>query len=97
MYDKCPHCGQNFERETGFYTGAMYFGYAISVATVLVSGFGVYHLGGNPGSEWYVGVSVVAVFLMAPLNLRYSRVLMLHIFGNISYDPDLNGKLKMEN
>jgi hypothetical protein len=95
MYESCPYCGQNFEPETGFYTGAMYFGYAMSVATFLACGLGVFYLMGNPSSEWYVGITVLVVFLVAPLNYRYSRVLMFHAFGRVEYDP--NFKLKIEN
>lgn len=32
MNSKCSHCGEDFERETGFYVGAMYASYALTIA-----------------------------------------------------------------
>lgn len=32
MPDNCPKCGQDFQIETGFYLGAMYASYAITIA-----------------------------------------------------------------
>ena len=34
MYEDCPHCGLRFEREQGYFVGAIYVNYA---ATVLVA------------------------------------------------------------
>lgn len=34
MPKKCPKCGQDFEIETGFYYGAMYVSYAITIALI---------------------------------------------------------------
>ena len=31
MHDECPECGVSFEREPGFYYGAMYFSYGIGL------------------------------------------------------------------
>ncbi len=31
MHKKCPVCGEDFERETGFYYGAMYVSYGVAV------------------------------------------------------------------
>ncbi|HEY0978931.1 MAG TPA: DUF983 domain-containing protein [Flavobacteriales bacterium] len=32
LHGRCPACGCNYEKEIGFYTGAMYVSYAIGVA-----------------------------------------------------------------
>ena len=32
MYNRCAVCAEDFERETGFYYGAMYVSYALTVA-----------------------------------------------------------------
>jgi len=87
MYPSCPVCKQAYEREPGFYTGAMYFGYGFSVATFLACGLSVYVLGNDPATWVYITTTIVAAFVQAPLNFRYSRVLMLHIFGDVTFDP----------
>jgi uncharacterized protein (DUF983 family) len=86
MNDKCPHCGVRLEPEPGFYQGAMYVGYAFTIAVIVVVGLLLYFLG-DP-SEWvYIGVVIGLMILLAPLNYRYSRIVYLYTFGGIKYDP----------
>lgn len=35
MPKRCPKCGQDFQIETGFYYGAMYVSYAITIALIV--------------------------------------------------------------
>ena len=85
MNHSCPHCQVMLEPEPGFYQGAMYVGYAITVASILIIGVVLYLLG-DP-SEWvYVGVVITFMLLIAPLNYRLSRILYLYLFGGIRYD-----------
>lgn len=78
MNDPCPVCGLAFEREPGYFFGAMYFSYGLS-ALVLVPLFFL--------SEWmfpnlyYLWVPVVAVIPylpLIPLIFRYSRVMWIY-------------------
>ena len=36
MYERCPECALKYEREQGYFLGAMYFSYLLSIAPVLV-------------------------------------------------------------
>ncbi len=86
MHHQCPHCGVRLEPEPGFYQGAMYVGYGISVAFIVAIGL-VLYVAGNP-SEWvYIGVVMMFMLLVAPLNFRYSRIIYLYLFGGIKFDP----------
>jgi uncharacterized protein (DUF983 family) len=85
MHSECPVCKQSLEPEPGFYYGAMYIGYAISVATIITTFFAVYFLLKNPPVETYLSIIIPIIFLMMPLNFRYSRTLMLYLFGGIKY------------
>jgi uncharacterized protein (DUF983 family) len=38
MFDHCPHCNLKFEREQGYFVGAMYINYAATVA-IAIPGF----------------------------------------------------------
>ena len=50
----------------------MFVSYAFAVAVIVIVGLLLYYLG-DP-SEWvYIGIVVVVVFLLSPLNYRYSR------------------------
>lgn len=85
----CPSCGVRLEPEPGFYQGAMYVGYAFTVAMLVIIGIILYFLG-DP-SEWvYIGVIIGIMILLAPLNYRYSRIVYLYLFGGIEYDPRLS-------
>lgn len=84
MNERCPVCGIRLEPEPGFYQGAMYVGYAFTVALIAVVGVGLYFTW-DP-SEWtYIAIVIALAVLMAPLNYRYSRVLYLYWFGGIKY------------
>ena len=82
----CTNCGLKFEIEPGFFTGAMYFSYAINVAIIAVTGaiLNVFF-----DLDIYIIISIVLgmVILMVPLTFRYSRMMMMYLFSGIKYDP----------
>jgi len=85
MPAQCPVCSQSFEPEPGFYFGSMYITFAFNVATFLVLGVLIYYLLGNPDTWVYVTIITGATVLFTPLILRYSRALMLYLFGGVQY------------
>ena len=86
MNETCPHCHVRLEPEPGFYQGAMYVGYAFTLAVILVVGLILYFLG-DP-SEWvYIGTVIGIMLLLVPVNYRFSRIVYLYTFGGIKYDP----------
>ena len=90
MYDDCPVCGLHYEVEGGLFYGAMYISYGFSVAIVLLVGILLYNLAGDPPTWVYITTVAVIVVLAAPVLFRYSRVLMLHFFSGIDYNPAYN-------
>lgn len=84
----CPVCQVAFEPEPGFFWGAMYFSYAFSVGLTMLTAFSVYFLLNNPSVLVYMSFIIPVVVLASPWSLRYSRALMLHLFGGLKYDPD---------
>jgi uncharacterized protein (DUF983 family) len=85
MNPVCPHCGVGFEPEPGFYQGAMYVGYAITIAVMVAVSLALSVLGDY--SEWtYIGWMIGLMLLLVPLNYRYSRIIYLHAFGGIRFD-----------
>jgi uncharacterized protein (DUF983 family) len=90
MHEHCPHCGLQFEVEPGFFIASMYISYAMSVGTVLIVGFGVFYLAHDPPTWIYLLVVTIVLVLTVPLMFRYARVLLLHYFSGISYQPELS-------
>ncbi|MFM8686623.1 MAG: DUF983 domain-containing protein [Bacteroidota bacterium] len=82
MHDDCPHCGFHFEIEPGFFWGAMYISYAFSVAVSVIFGVAAYLVFDDPALWVYCLCIFTPLLLLAPLSMRYSRVLMLHWFGD---------------
>ena len=85
MNENCPHCHQKFEVEPGFFIGAMYISYAMSVGLFLITGMVLYHLFGDPELWVYLTVITTLVICLLPLLYRYSRVLYLYWFGGVRY------------
>ncbi|UYZ58973.1 DUF983 domain-containing protein [Hymenobacter latericus] len=87
MPEACPVCGQAYEPEPGFYWGAMYFSYGFTVAIFVLSGVLLYYLANDPPLWVYITVVGVAALLSTPLVFRYSRALMLYLFGGVESRP----------
>ena len=87
MHKQCPQCHLDFEIEPGFYTGAMYVSYSFSVALFIIVGFILYLFFNDPDLTVYVSITLLLVILLFPLLYRYSRVVYLHLFGGVKYDP----------
>jgi len=85
MHSNCPRCGVQFEREPGYFFGAMYFSYAIGVITISVFAMAVYWtLRLEP--QWCALVGWLVFLPFTPTVFRYSRVLWMHF--DRAFDPD---------
>lgn len=83
MNSECPVCKQDFRIEPGFYFGASYFSYAFNVVFIFIFG-GIYFIWFADQSPWYLIGAIVAFTVLAiPVNYRYSRTFMLHLFGGV--------------
>ncbi|WP_242922305.1 DUF983 domain-containing protein [Pontibacter liquoris] len=87
MHENCPVCGLHYEVELGFFWGAMYISYAFSVIIVLLTGISLYYLANDPDMWVYLTVVASTVLILTPILFRYARILLLHFFGGITYDP----------
>lgn len=79
IYNNCPNCGYKFEREPGFFFGAMFVSYAlaagemIAILTLLWAILGL--------SPLYVFFTVVIVAILAStFNFRLSRIIWIYFF-----------------
>jgi uncharacterized protein (DUF983 family) len=87
MPEHCPVCKFRYEIEVGFYWGAMYISYGLSVFLLVILGILLFYLGDDPPLWVYIaGVSGV-LLLFTTILFRYARVLMLYWFGSVHYDP----------
>jgi len=80
MAYRCPKCGHRFERETGFFQGAMYVSWALGVgmfaAIAVASSVFLAPLISLPLA---FAVAIGAYLPIVPILFRYSRVIWAHI------------------
>src|SRR5690606_38067706 len=81
MHEHCPHCRLRFEVEPGYFYAAMYVSYAFSVAEVVTLGLATAMLTKSESPWVYVSVFFEVIFIFAPFNLRYYRLVLLHFFS----------------
>ncbi|MCE3228868.1 MAG: hypothetical protein K0S32_3419 [Bacteroidetes bacterium] len=79
MHDTCSACGESFSREPGFYYGAMYASYGLTVflgislflLTVVLLKLDI----------WYFLISFsILVFVLMPVIYRKSRLIWINLF-----------------
>jgi len=79
MHDACPACGHVFEREPGYFVGAMYVSYALAIPSYLAVA-GILRLLLRGWSDLAVLGLAVPLFLpLAPVLFRYSRAIWMHL------------------
>jgi len=78
MYESCPVCGLKFEREQGYFLGAMYVSYGLSIVPVLLFVLLIWKVTG-----WRYDVSIAAAFVLylpfVPFVTRFARVVWMYI------------------
>lgn len=82
MHERCSPCGLEFEREPGYFLGAMYASYAFGLLTTAYW-LPMLLIGVSP--LWVIGIPTVHLVLQVPLSFRYSRVAWLYI--DHGFDP----------
>jgi uncharacterized protein (DUF983 family) len=80
MHDYCPECNASFQPEPGFYFGAMFISYAITVAIMVAISL-VLWLFFDPPTSIYIYTFLASVVLATPFSYRYSRLIWLYWFG----------------
>ena len=89
MNQRCEVCNEDFQREPGYYFGAMYVSYALTVGLgILLYLFMRVYLGLNV-TQFFVSFIVSLVVLM-PVLYRTARLIWINFF--VSYEKPLHVK-----
>jgi len=84
MHEACPSCGLQFNREPGYYIGAMYVSYLLSIPPVLVLDVILWRV-----AHWSFGAAILGAFLaylpVVPFAVRLSRVIWIYV--DRTFDP----------
>jgi hypothetical protein len=85
MQERCPNCGLKFEREPGYFLGAMYISYGLALITIVALGLLLW--ASTPWSLQKITLWAVLLFLpLAPTLTLFSRVLWIYLDRAI--DPE---------
>jgi len=79
MNAECPACGLHFEREAGYFTGAMYVSFILALPVLGVWVAAVYLLAPALPFGASVAVAVLLFLPFVPAIFRYSRILFIHL------------------
>jgi hypothetical protein len=85
MHERCPACDLKFEREEGYFLGAMYIGYGLALITIV--GLGLILWLATAWSLQKITVWAILLFLpLAPMLTLFSRVLWIYL--DWAFDPE---------
>ena len=94
MHQKCSGCGYTFEREAGYFVGAIYINIIVTFAIIL-SGAGLMTWYFAPALSTLIAVWCLFAVLIPLFFFRYSRSVWLnldHFFSKKNPIPDEAGK-----
>lgn len=79
MYERCKKCNYKFEKEPGFFIGAMYVSYALGVSEIvgsLVIMWGILDL----AAPLMVSILIALIVLTSFVKYRLSRSIWMYLF-----------------
>jgi uncharacterized protein (DUF983 family) len=80
MHHQCANCGYVFEREPGYFLGAMYISYGLSVFFGLITFFICYFFFPGLPTIWVPIIILLVIMLFAIKSWKLSRIIYMHIF-----------------
>ena len=78
MYEHCPVCGLKFEREPGYFLGALYISYGLGVVSIAMLAAGLWAVTRWEITAIILWASVLYLPLVLPITL-FARVLWLYL------------------
>ncbi len=84
MHKQCDKCGKSFSPEPGFYFGATYVSYALTVAVAFFTFWAAFPF---IGWSWdkvntYLIIIGIVLVLLTPVLYRFSRTIWLYMFSS---------------
>lgn len=80
MHDSCSNCNYRFEREPGYFIGAMYLSYALAIAQCVAVYVLLQLLYPSLSIEWILSSLMITILIFSKKNFKWSRLLYIYIF-----------------
>ncbi|AEV33751.1 hypothetical protein Oweho_2791 [Owenweeksia hongkongensis DSM 17368] len=88
MHEQCSNCELRYEFEPGFFYGAMYVSYGLTVA-LGVATYVLMQMFFEASVAQIILVLIAVLIVGSPLVLRLSRIIWMNLF--IKYEPEKRG------
>lgn len=80
MKEKCDSCKYSFDREPGYFIGAMYVSYGLAILQGIVTFLICYFLFPSLETVW-IPIAILGVLLVfAKKNFKLARIIYIHLF-----------------
>lgn len=80
MYTNCTVCNHKFEKEPGYFYGAMYVSYMLTVAQAVALYIIMAYIF-NISSDFQIFLVIAAIMIgLSFFNMRVSRIIWIHLF-----------------
>ncbi len=90
VHTHCNYCQHKFEIENGFFIGAMYISYGISVAIAVTLFMATYVLFSNIEYYYYILIIVIGIVVSMPVSFRLSRTVWMNLFASYGKKETFN-------
>lgn len=79
-HERCSVCNHKFEKEVGFFYGAMYASYALQIAFAVAIGVATFVI--YPGSPYYIYLITIlsGLVILFPVTYVFSRMIWMNLF-----------------
>jgi uncharacterized protein (DUF983 family) len=80
MHTACQNCGYIFEKESGFFWGAMFVSYAFTVIEIIATILIAQLFFTETLDTRIIWITVTAIILLATFNYKLSRIVWIYLF-----------------
>ena len=81
MNESCSNCGFKYEKEPGYFFGAMYVSYALSIAECMAIYFAYSWIAEESFSIYSLIPMIIALVILMPFNMKWSRIVWIQLFN----------------
>lgn len=82
MNERCSECNFKFEKETGFFFGAMFVSYALAIAQMITC-FVLFWYFVDLSPMRVFSIIAIITILLSTFNFRVSRSIWIHLFYKV--------------
>ena len=84
MHENCSNCGTKFEKEPGFFFGAMFVSYGLGVAEALMTYFICMPFFEETFDLRIIPIIGVVILSLTLVNIKLSRIIWIYMFKEYS-------------